>query len=204
MGSEMCIRDSVRTEFEYLMSVDPSEGVIDPTVITILDPDGNEVVHWREKLVPDDIVKLVDLLAKHYNNAKVMVESNGIGQYVLNSLISQYFYTNLWFEDGKPGIRMSIANKPHILATLQDYVMNDKLSFFNPNLEGEMRSFEADTMRAQKGLHDDAVMSAAMSAYGFRINPPKRRTIQQTYNDYTSQVYETENRNRRSFISRRR
>ena len=203
-GGSGLVFDDVKTDFEYLIAVDPSEGVTDPSVITILDPDGKQVLDWREKMIPDELVKLTDLLGKHYNNAKVMVESNGIGMYVINSLMTQYLYNNMWFEDGKPGIRMSHGNKPYILATLQDFLINDKVSLHSPYLAEEMRSFQADTMKAQKGCFDDCVMSAAIATYGFKLGPPKRRTVIQSYNDYTTQVFGTEGRSRRSFISRRR
>ena len=127
--------EEVKTEYEYLIGVDSSEGQNDPSVITILNPSGEEVLFWRELIVPDELVKLLDLLGKHYNNAKIVVESNGIGMYVIQSLITQYVYPNMFFaEDGKPGIRTTGANKASMLAQLQDYILNDKLVFKNVHL----------------------------------------------------------------------
>ena len=193
----------VKTEFEYLIAVDPSEGVTDPSVITVLDPDGVEVLFWRERMIPDDLIKLIDVLGKHFNNAKVIVENNGIGMYVVNSLMTHYLYPNLWFEDGKPGFRTSHGNKAYILATLQDFILNGKITINNVFLGPEMSKFEADTLRAQKGEHDDCVLSASIAAYAFRKDPPKRRYVQDAFNDYTNEVYGSQGRKRRNFISRR-
>ena len=73
----------VNPEYEYLMAVDPSEGQIDPTAITILDPDGNEVLYWNEKLIPTDSIKLIEALGKQYGVAEILIESNSIGQHII-------------------------------------------------------------------------------------------------------------------------
>ena len=196
--------EEVKTEYEYLIGVDSSEGQNDPSVITILNPKGEEVLFWRELIVPDELVKLLDVLGKQYNNAKIVVESNGIGMYVIQSLITQYVYPNMFFaEDGKPGIRTTGANKASMLAQLQDFILNDKLVFKNTHLREEMATFEADSLRAQKGTHDDCVMASAIAAHGFKVNRPKLRTIQEDFYDYTRDVYGNNRRRRPSFISRR-
>ncbi len=196
------VYEQVKTEYEYLLSVDSSEGAHDPSVIIILNPKGEEVLFWREKLQPDDLVRLLDVVGKQYNNAKIVVENNGIGAYVVNALMHQYVYTNLYFDKtGKAGFRTTTGSKPEILSILQDHIVNDKLFFKNPHLKIEMSTFQADTLRATKGpdIFDDCVMASAIAAFAFKENKPKLRYVEETYNDYTRDVYNT-SRPRRRFI----
>ena len=187
-------------EFEYILSVDSSEGSIDPSVIIILDPDGNEVLFWREKIVPEDLVELIDALGKRYNMAKVVVENNGVGFYVVSNLLQRMMYPNVYYHEGKPGIKTSVATKPTMLATLQDYIMSDKLHFCNSVLATEMSTFEADTLRATKGQHDDVVMAAAIAAFVFRLDKPKRKWVEERFSDYTNDVYGSQAPRRRFII----
>ena len=176
-------------EYEYLISCDSSEGQVDPSVVSILNPKGEEVLFWREKLVPEDLVKLLDTLGKRYNYAKVVVENNGVGHYVVNTLLQTMMYPNVYYHDGKPGMRTTHVTKPTMLATLQDYILQKKLKYRNPNLSPEMSTFEADTLKAVKGQFDDTVLSCAIGAYAFRLEPPKMKYVQDNYYDYTREVY---------------
>ena len=187
-------------EFEYIMSVDSSEGSIDPSVIIILDPDGNEVLFWREKVVPEELVELIDALGKRYNMAKVVVENNGVGYYVVNNLMQRMMYPNIYYHEGKPGMKTSVATKPMMLATLQDFIMSDKLTFRNKLLATEMSTFEADTLKATKGQHDDVVMAAAIAAYVFRMDKPKRKWVEERFSDYSNEVYGSQAPRRRFII----
>ena len=195
--------EAPRADYEYLIVADVSEGVEDPSSIMVFNPDGREILHWHELLQPDDIVKTLDSLGKHYGNAKIVVENNGIGQYVLNSLRSQCFYTNLYQEDGKLGVKTHVGSKPVMLSMLQEMILNDKLIFSNPTIADEMKVFQADKLQAQKGLHDDVVMSAAIAAWVFDKAPPKKKRIQDGYRDYTQRV-DGGDYNKRQFVLGRR
>ncbi len=197
------VYEEVKTDYEYLISVDSSEGVIDPSVVTILNPLGKEVLFWREKMVPEDLVKLLDVLGKHYNNAKIIIENNGIGMFVVKTLMGQYLYPNMFFDkDGKPGFRTTTGSKPEMLALLQESIVSDKLTFNNTMLSHEMSTFSADTMKAIKGIdiHDDVVIACAIAAYGFKTQKPKLRYIEESFNDYTSEVYKRQAPRRRFII----
>ena len=188
-------------DYEYLISCDSSEGVIDPTSIQGFDPDGNEVFHWHEKIRPDVIAEVLVRLGMHYNKALIVVENNGVGQLVLNDLRRRYFYPNVYQEDGKLGIRTSMANKPVMLAMLQDNILSGKFTLNNPIIVEEMKLLQADTLKAPKGddLHDDVVISSALAAWAFSKNPPKRKIIRDGFKDYSDQL-NIHNRTRRNFV----
>lgn len=197
------IYEDVRPDYEYLIGVDSSEGQHDPSAITILNPEGQEVLFWRELMLPDELVKLVDVLGKQYNNAKIIVESNGVGAYIINSLMSQYMYPNMFYDAGKPGIRTSVGNKAAMLAQLQAFVLDDTLTFRNEHLALEMATFEADTLKARKEATDDVVMASAIASHAFKVGKPLKRYVQEDFYDYSSQVYK-ERKQKRRFISGRR
>ena len=187
-------------EYEYLISADVSEGVVDNSSFSVFDPKGNEVAHWHGKYDPDTVCEILLHLGRHYNNAWLAIESNGIGQYVLNTMKTRYFYRWIHQYDGKPGVRTSVATKPVMLATLQSMILEDKMVFRNQVLPEEMKTFQADTLKAMKGegIFDDVVMSAAIGAFMFKMNPPKIKFLRTEYRDYTDNL--TTKRKSRQFI----
>ena len=193
--------EAPKAHYEYLIVVDSSEGIIDPSSIGVYNPHGEEVAHWHNKHSPDELCKVIFNLAKHFGNAVIAVESNGIGQYVISTLKHQYFYTKMYQEDGKFGVKTSQTSKPVMLSTLQDYILNDKLKFNNTVLAEEMKTFQADTLKALKGddIHDDVVMQCAITAWVFSKSPPKQKYIASSYRDYSDKLNNT-NRTKRNFI----
>ena len=190
--------EAPRADYEYLISCDPSEGVLDPTSIQVFNPHGHEVAHWLEKIEPGSIAQLVVALARHYGEALVVVESNNIGHLVIHDLRTRYFYRKLYQDEGKVGIRTSSGNKAFMLATLQSFILEDKLTIRNSELPEQMKTFQADTMKAMKDSFDDVVMSSAMAAWVFERQPPKLKVIRDNYRDYTDLV--DQNRRKRQFI----
>ena len=171
-------------EHEYILACDPSEGVEDPSHITVLNPFGKEVACWSERIDPDQVVETIHALAKFYNDALVVVERNGIGLYVLQRLQQSKFYPNLHSEDGKTGILTTVATKEPMLATLQSMMIEGKLTFRNSIISQEMPTFRADTKKAEKGKHDDSIMASAILAWVFKKNPPLQRVYHQQYREY--------------------
>ena len=171
-------------DFEYILSCDPSAGVEDPTHITVFSPDGHEVAYWSEYIDPDQVVDIVNALGKYYNDALVIVERNGIGQYVLQRLQQSKLYPNLHTDAGKLGIATTVASKEPMLATLQSKMIEQKLIFHNPVIQQEIPTFRADTKKAEKGKHDDAIMASAILAWVFHKNPPLRRVHYDSYREY--------------------
>ena len=62
---------------------------------------------------------------------------------------------------------------------------------FKNNLLGEeMKTFQADTMKALKGdnIHDDSVISSAIASFMYDLRPPKLKIIRDKFNDYSEQL----------------
>ncbi len=175
-------------EMEYLISVDPCVGETessDATSINVFNPDGVEVASWHEKMAPDSTIDTCIALAKYYNDALLVIENNGIGEYINRVIVQYRFYSNVYAEvAGKYGIMTNVSTKPIMVATLQNMLTTGKMIINNSTIKGEMQSFEAHTMKAQKGSHDDAVMSAAIGAYAFSRKPPLRKAYHETHRNY--------------------
>lgn len=171
---------------EYLIAVDASEGIIDPSSITVISPSGEEVAHWHSKYTIDALGDLLVKLARHYNNAWIAVESNGIGNTLIHILKNTHFYQFLHQYEGKVGVRTSQITKPLMLSELQTSILEGKMVFHNTLLPEEMKTFQADTLKAMKGdgIHDDVVISSAIAALMFNVRPPKYKRINNTFRDY--------------------
>ena len=188
--------DKVDPEKEYIIVCDPSEGVEDPTVIGIYGPDGKETLFWREKLQVEDVVSLLNILGRQYNDSRVVIENNGFGLYIVKALAQQKFYPNMFHENGKLGFKTTASNKPEITSLLMSAIRDQKMEFYNRYLPEEMTIFQADTLRAPKGkdLHDDVVMMSSIASYIMKYYPPKLKYVRDDYRDYSSIV----NRGRRT------
>ena len=191
----------VQSDHEYLIAVDPSEGQLDPTVITVYNPLGEEVMLWREKMPPEQVVALSDVLGRHWNNAKLVVERNAVGIYINKALAAQKFYTNLYRDEKDFGLRTTPQNKTEMLSTLQELIVSGVFKPNNLYLKDEMAIVDATTMKSPKGkdLHDDVVMASAIAAYIFKQSPPKLKAIFDQYQDYSYRVGSTKP-SRRKFI----
>ena len=181
---------------EYILSLDPSSGIEDPSSFNVISPDGEEVAYWNEYLDPDQVVEVAHALGKYYNDATIVVERNGIGQYILQRLLTSKFYPHIYHGDKGHGILTSVATKEPMLATLQSLMTDGKLKFHNQKIREEMPTFRADTLKAEKGSHDDAVMSAALAAFVFKNNPP----LLKVHTEYFREYGDNPNAVRRRFV----
>lgn len=160
--------------YEYALAADISLGEGgDYTVISILDPFGRLACITRDQYRPDEAATVIRHLAIKYNNAKVSIERNGIGAYVINSLQNQYYYNNYFVaDDGKVGFHTSETSKQHILAQLQEQIVAETVHLPYIELLTEMKVFEiADNgkPKAKKGdgNYDDVIMSLAICIENF-------------------------------------
>jgi len=118
-------------------------------------------------LFPDIIVKL----ATQYNQALVIVESNGPGQVVCNGIYYDYEYENMYAEStlkvGKIGLIQTKKTKRIGASTLKDLLEEDKLSIIDAASIMELSYFEEDgkSYKAKSGKHDDIVMALIIFAW---------------------------------------
>jgi hypothetical protein len=114
-------------------------------------------------------------IASFYNKALIVVEDMSTGGAILNSLLHEYFYENLFYNNAhtsknpKPGVKITVQNRPIILQTFQQKIYNDSLKINSMRLVNELKTFEYNVVskkaQAQRGKHDDAIMATALALY---------------------------------------
>ena len=163
---------------EYVMGVDVAGGTEDDyTVISVFNPSGKLVCVLRDnQLRPDSVASAIMHIAKRYNNAKVCIERNGIGNFVIQSLQYQLHYPNLYyFTDGRAGFNTNEVSRKHILAQLAQFIVEGKVNITFPEMLNEMNTFELSPNgkpQAKKGYHDDCILGIALGVESFvRFRP---------------------------------
>lgn len=164
---------------EYVMGVDGAEGIGqdgDNSCIQIVDMTSLEQVgeFYSNTISPHDFAQLVNEIGVLYNTALIAVEDMGSGGIILQMLQHDFFYENLFYANSnsknvKPGIKMSVNNRPMILQGFQSRIMNNSVKIKSRRLLREMKTFEFNNttkkVSAAKGKHDDAIMALAIALY---------------------------------------
>lgn len=163
---------------EYIIGIDAAEGVGsegDNSCMQIIDQNTMEQVaeFYSNIIPPHEFAQICYEIGVFYNNAMLVVEDMAAGAVVLNCLINNLYYDNLYVENrtnkSKPGLKVTISNRTLILQALQTKISTSELKINSHRLLREFRSFEynSSTKKAQaaKGKHDDAILAIAFVCY---------------------------------------
>ena len=164
---------------DYIIGADCSEGVGkdgDNSCFQIIDAISLEqVAEFYSNLVPPHIFsQILNQIGIYYNTATLVVENNSIGAAVLNSLINDLAYENIYYEHkkgiaNKAGIKISPTNRPVLLEALQQRLNNATVRINSRRTIEELKTFiySAQKKRAEamKGKHDDSIMALALCLY---------------------------------------
>lgn len=165
---------------EYIIGADAAEGQAennDSSAFQIIDSSTLEQVaeFYSNIIVPYEFAQVLDQVGRYYNNALMVVESNGPGSAVLSALQHSLFYENLHFDAttkttaNKPGVRVTIQNRNLYLEALQNRLLNQTVRINSMRFVMELQTFEYNPVtkkaEAQKGKHDDAILSMCLALY---------------------------------------
>lgn len=164
---------------EYIIGVDSAEGVGrdgDNSCFQIIDAISLEqVAEFYSNLVPPHIfAQIINQIGIYYNTATIVVENNAIGGAVLNCLINDIAYENIYYEHkkglaNKPGIKINASNRPLLLESMQHRLTNGTAKINSPRLINELKTFifvpQRKRAEAIKGKHDDAIMAFCIALY---------------------------------------
>lgn len=165
----------------YIATVDPSEGVgHDYSTINVIDvtvAPYKQVAKYRNNKIPLLLLPtVVYTVATKYNEAFVLVETNNIGQQVVDILHYDLEYENIYKTEhhnikGQSisggfkrsvsfGVKMTKSVKKIGCANLKTLVENNKLIVNDFDTIAEMNTFvrDKDTYKAEEGNNDDLVM----------------------------------------------
>lgn len=165
---------------DYIIGVDAAEGMgeeNDNSCFEIIDAVTCEQVaeFYSNICPPHNFAQILAMVGKTYNNALVVVESQGAGLTILEKLEHDFYYENL-FECAqgtkaapKPGMKTTSGNRPRLLETMQTRLINNSIAIRSKRFIKELKGFiwNAQTKKAQatKGFHDDAIMSLCLALY---------------------------------------
>jgi len=164
---------------EYIIGADASEGQgnnNDNCCFQVIDTATLEQVaeFYSNIIVPHEFAQVLNEVGIYYNNALIVVENMGPGGAVLSNLQFTLFYENLYYEslksaNVKPGIKIGQVNRSLYLESLQNRLLNQTVRINSMRFVMELQTFEYNPVtrkaEAQKGKHDDAIMSMCMALY---------------------------------------
>lgn len=176
--SERILQDS-RGGRRYVMGVDLAE-VQDYTAITVVDAESHEVVHFDRfqgkdyPLQKDHII----LKAKRYNNARVILDTTGVGKPIYEDLMKSKVFCEDYTFSGK--------SKEELIGKLIVFLEEKYVKIPDvPVLQNELRAFEYKYLNektgerlktiqygAPQGYHDDSVISLALAVWGLNTGKP--------------------------------
>jgi len=165
---------------EYIAGLDSAEGIGDGggnSCLQIINQNTLEQVaeFYSNNIPTHEFAQVSKEIASFYNKALIVVEDMSTGGAILNSLLHEYFYENLFYNNAhtsknpKPGVKITVQNRPIILQTFQQKIYNDSLKINSMRLVNELKTFEYNVVskkaQAQRGKHDDAIMATALALY---------------------------------------
>jgi len=178
------------SEHKYVISADVSRGdSYDFSAFHVIDTDESEVVaEFRGKVPPDQLAVLLAEAGKRYNEALVCPENNTYGYAVIMKLRdmgykSLYFkserdkfnalYGNGTVDISKAGFTTSGQSRAQILTKLEEMLRNNSIKTYSSRLHNELKTFiwTGTKAQAQKGKHDDLVMSLAIGTWLYDAVP---------------------------------
>jgi len=162
-------------EHQYFIAVDVAEGRGQDystfNVIDITEMPWKQVAKYRSNTIsPLLLPNIIYQVATAYNNATVLIESNGPGGEVCNILHYDLEYEHTINESGvqsKLGIKMTKRVKAVGCSNFKDLVENNKLIINDLETISEMSQFivKGKSWAAEAGSNDDLVMSLVMFSW---------------------------------------
>ena len=170
----------------YIISADVAEGLTegDFSSADVIDHrTGEQVAQWHGKIHPRPFGKLLAALGRRYNTALIGVERNNHGLTTVSCLIDDEAYPNLYAEmvpepPGKPRRRYgwvtTSTTRPLIIDNLSIELVEDSHGIKCKETLEEMMGFKVQNngrMEADRGRHDDRVLSYAIGKHLRRVTP---------------------------------
>jgi len=170
------------TNTEYRMGVDPSEGVEDPSSISVVSNEGRKVAKWNGMIPIIALADKVKFLYYKYHKPLIIPESN-TGAALIRELRDLKVYKRKFMdakedrETDKLGFRMTHDSKQQLISHFQNLLREKKPKIYDRKTIEEMKTFiwsdqaTSSGAQAQRGFHDDEIISTLLAF--FEINPKK-------------------------------
>ena len=165
---------------DYVMGVDVSAGVgKDYNAFTIIDCQTRQVVcqYWSNVVTPVKFAEIIWTEGLKWNNAKVIVEANNVGQVVLWKL-KEWKYPKLWKNEKGKFFFTNNKTRPVLFENLKDYIEDELLFNLNIDVIKQLESIQYDKGKPvhPKSGNDDIVVSMALAYYVIKDMPIEYET----------------------------
>ena len=174
---------------KYRMGIDPSEGQVDPSSITVISEDGVKVAKWNGYIPISALGNKVKFLYHKYHKPLIIPEVNAAGQALLLQIrdlnvYKRKVYEERWdIEQDKLGWKTSHQSKTALISNFQELLRQGFPKIYDRQTVEELKTFVwADEAKkkgagAQRGFHDDDVMSTLLAYWESSPENIKRRRI---------------------------
>lgn len=181
------IYEQPKSGMEYRMGVDPSEGIVDPSSISVVSNEGKKVAKFNGKVPIIGLADKVKFLYYKYRKPLIIPESNSAGAALIREIrdLKVYRRKQLEYKEDreteKLGFRMASDSKAQLIQHFQGLLRNKKVIIYDPKTTEEMKTFlwsddaSQQGAGAARGFHDDDVMSTLLAYWEF--NPIKVEQI---------------------------
>lgn len=170
----------------YQMGVDPSEGIVDPSSISVVSEQGKKVAKFNGKTTIPGLIEKVRFLYYKYRKSLIIPEANASGAALIEGIKDLKVYRRKQFEyrtkieTEKLGFKTSHQSKQALIAHFIDLLRQGFCDIQDDKTIQEMKTFIwSDEARqqgagAQRGFHDDDIMSTMLAYWNLS---PKRVDI---------------------------
>ena len=167
-------------EHDYVMGVDVAAGIgKDYSAFTIIDCQTRQVVaqYWDNKTTPPQFAEIIFAEGLRWNNAKVIVEANNVGQVVLWKL-KEWRYPKLWKNDKGKEFYTNNKTRPILFENLKEFIEDGLLFTLNHVVIKQLETiqYEKDKPVHPRNGHDDIVVSMALAYYVIKDMPIEYET----------------------------
>lgn len=172
----------------YQMGVDPSEGSVDPSSISVISSDGRKVAKFNGFTTIPGLIEKVKFLYFKYNKPLIVPESNSSGTALIMGISDLRIYTRKQYdyrdkrETEKLGFNTNYQSKQALISHFQELLRKGFPKIYDEKTIEELKTFiwtdEAKNKGAgaQRGFHDDDIMSTLLAFWD--ITPTKLEYIQ--------------------------
>lgn len=171
-NNRMYVWEDPEPTADYIIAADSSLGrEWDNAAFVVINAyTGNLAAEFYSKTTPiNEFADILNLIGKKYNNAVICPERNNIGHLLIEHLFDRLEYENMWFDArGDIGEQVTQKNRETMLAEMEEAIRMERVKLNSKRVVSELNTFivkESGKAEADRGKHDDLVMSLAMAIY---------------------------------------
>ena len=176
------------------MGIDPSEGVIDPSSISVVSSEGKKVAKWNGKIPIVALAEKTKFLNAKYNQPLIIPEVNAAGAALLEKIkdlrvyereVIGYYSKLNSTKEMKLGWKTSYQSKQALISNFIDLLRKNFPKIYDHKTIEELKTFVwTDSARqqgagAQRGFHDDDVISTLLAFWGLNPQSQQKNALQE-------------------------